>query len=127
MSLNDFFIHILAYSMPVLVILLPASMILMTCLTPRSVIDQYVRPPHFSKFESVAYRYFPSSFIRTLLFTMAISVPWCRKIRGFGPINKNVPFWFNIASRIFVYGVLGYSYTWILVMMGLAVHIKFSQ
>lgn len=125
MSLNDLFVHILAFSIPVLIVVLPVSIILMTCITPASVIDEYVRPPHFSEFESIAYRYFPSSFIRTLLFTMAISVPWFRRVRNFGQMNENVPLWFNIASRIFVYGVLGYTYLWVFIMICLAAYIKF--
>lgn len=35
--------------------------------TPKSVIEKYVRLPYFSEFQTVAYRYFPSSLTRTII------------------------------------------------------------
>ena len=67
--------------------------------------------PYFSEFESAAYRYFPSSWIRTLLFSLAISIPIFRQVRGFGDMQEHVPLRFNIASRLFVYVVLGYLFS----------------
>jgi hypothetical protein len=101
-------------------LLLPASWSLLTWLTPRSVIEDYVCPPYFSEFEAVAYRYFPTSLIRTMLFSMAISVPICRRIRNLGDLNKQVPLWFNLACRFYVYGILGYSFVCVFAMIGLA-------
>lgn len=108
MQLIEMIVWIIGFSILIIPVLLLVSITLLTWLTPQSVIDQYVRPPYFSEFESVAYRYFPSSWIRTLLFSMAISIPWFRRIRGFGDMHKQVPSGFNIACRFFVYGVLGY-------------------
>jgi len=64
----DFLLHFFALSLVIIPVMLPLSLTLLTWLTPQSVIDRYVCPPHFSEFESVAYRYFPTSCIRTLLF-----------------------------------------------------------
>ena len=108
MQLIEMIVWIIGFSMLIIPVLLPVSLTLLTWLTPQSVIDRYVCPPHFSEFESVAYRYFPSSWIRTLLFSLAISVPIFRRVRKFGPMHKEVPHGFNIACRLFVYGVLGY-------------------
>lgn len=108
MQLIEMIVWIIGFSMLIIPVLLPVSLTLLTWLTPQSVIDRYVCPPHFSEFESVAYRYFPSSWIRTLLFSLAISVPIFRRVRKFGPMHKEVPRGFNIACRLFVYGVLGY-------------------
>lgn len=104
----DFLLHFFAFSLVVIPVLLPTSLWLLTWLTPKTVIDRYVRPPHFSEFESAAYRYFPSSWIRTILFSMAISIPIFRRVRKFGPIHKEVPRNFNIACRLFVYVVVGH-------------------
>ena len=108
MPIVDVIVWIMGFSILIIPVLLILSMVLLTWLTPRSVIDQYVRPPHFSEFESVAYRYFPSSWIRTLLFSMAISTPIFRRVRKFGPMHREVPRGFNIACRLFVYGVVGH-------------------
>jgi hypothetical protein len=108
MQLIEMIVWIIGFSMLIIPVLLPVSLTLLTWLTPQSVIDRYVCPPHFSEFESVAYRYFPSSWIRTLLFSLAISVPIFRRVRKFGPMHKEVPRGFNIACRLFAYGVLGY-------------------
>lgn len=107
-------------------LLLPASWVLLTWLTPKSVIDRYVRPPYFSEFEAVAYRYFPSSLTRTMLFSMAISIPVCRRIRNFGDIQQHVPLWFNLACRFYVYGILGYSLLCVSMMIGLVVLAEFG-
>ena len=108
MQLIEMIVWIIGFSMLIIPVLLPLSLTLLTWLTPQSVIDRYVCPPHFSEFESVAYRYFPSSWIRTLLFSLAISVPIFRRVRKFGPMHKEVPRGFNIACRLFVYGVIGH-------------------
>ena len=102
---------IIGFSILIIPVVLPLSLTLLTWLTPKSVIDRYVCPPYFSEFESSAYRYFPTSWIRTLLFSLAISIPIFRRIRGFGDMQKQVPLWFNVASRLFVYVVLGYLFS----------------
>jgi hypothetical protein len=127
MSMKDAFFFVFALSGLLIGFGLPAITLLLTWLTPKSVIDQFVRPPHFSEFESIAYRYFPSSYIRTLLFTMAISIRVFRKVRQFGDIHKQVPAWFNIASRIFVYVVLGYCMLWVCTFVVLVVMAKLQQ
>lgn len=120
----EFFIQTFFMSILLMAVVLPSSWALLTWVTPKSVIEQYVRPPHFSEFESVAYRYYPTSLIRTLLFSMTISVPFFRRVRKFGDMQKNVPLWFNIACRFFVYGVLGYSFSLIAIMLTLVLMIK---
>ena len=79
--MKDIFFFAVAISGLLIGVGLPASIMLMTWITPQSMIDRYVRPPHFSDFEAIAYRYFPSSWIRTLLFTFAISIPLFRRTR----------------------------------------------
>jgi hypothetical protein len=108
MSIIEAIVWFLGYSILIIPVSLPTSLGLLTWLTPQAVIDRYVRPPHFSEFESVAYRYFQSSWIRTILFSMAISIPIFRRVRKFGPIHKEVPRNFNIACRLFVYVVVGH-------------------
>lgn len=124
--MKDTFYFVFALSGLLIGIGLPALTLLLTWLTPQSVIEQYVKPPHFSEFESIAYRHFPSSYIRTLLFAVAISIPVFRKVRLFGDIHKNVPRWFNIVSRMFVYVVLGYCLIWVCVFMVLILMAKFQ-
>lgn len=114
MSLSEIYFTWFWWCIVVLPVLMYGGIIALTTFTPRSVIDRYVRPPHFTEFESVAYRHFPSSWIRTLLFSVAISFPFFRRFRHFGPIYKNVPMWFNLACRFYVYVVLGALYSWIL-------------
>lgn len=125
--MKDTFFFIFAISGFLIGFGLPGITLLLTWITPKSVIEQYVRPPHFSEFESIAYRHFPSSYIRTLLFTVAISIPAFRKVRQFGDIHKNVPAWFNIVSRLFVYLVWGYCLIWICVFVVLLVMAKLQQ
>lgn len=108
MSMIESIVWFLGFSIVIIPVLLPISLTLLTWLTPRSVIERYVRPPYFSEFESVAYRYFPSSWIRTLLFSMAISIPVFRRVRKFGSMHREVPRGFNVACRLFVYIVLGH-------------------
>ena len=71
--MKDTFFFIFAISGLLIGIGLPVATLFLTWITPKSVIEQYVKPPYFSEFESVAYRHFPSSYIRTMLFSMAIS------------------------------------------------------
>lgn len=111
MPMIEITMWVIGFSVLIIPVLLPLSLTLLTWLTPEAVLNQYVRPPYFSEFESVAYRYFPSSWIRTFLFSLAISIPFFRRIRGFGDMHKQVPLWFNIASRLFVYVVLGYLFS----------------
>jgi hypothetical protein len=126
-SMKDSFFFVFALSGLLIGFGLPALTLLLTWLTPKSVIEEYVKPPHFSEFESVTYRHFPSSYIRTILFAMAISLPVCRRIRKFGDIHKKVPAWFNMASRFYVYVVWGYCLTWIGVFLVLLLMAKLQQ
>ncbi|WP_275272233.1 hypothetical protein [Limnobacter sp. P1] len=103
------FVHFLIYSILLMVVVFPTSLLLLTWITPVSVIDRYLQPPHFSEFESLAYRYFPSSLIRTNLFSLAIAIPFARQIRKFGDIHTQVPLWFNLACRFYMYFVFGYA------------------
>ena len=103
------FAHFLIVNILLMALIFPASWVLLTWITPKSVIDRYVRPPYFSEFEAVAYRYFPTSLIRTNLFSLAIAIPLARRIRKFGDIHKQVPLWFNVVCRIYIYCVFGYS------------------
>lgn len=124
--MRDIFFHIFFLSILFMALLLPVSWVLLTWLTPKSVIKEYVCPPYFSEFEAVAYRYFPSSLTRTMLFSMAISIPVCRRIRKFGDIQQHVPLWFNLACRFYVYGILGYSLLCVSMMIGLVVLAEFG-
>ena len=108
MSITEAIVWFLGFSILIIPVSVPTSLALLTWLTPQSVIDRYLRLPYFSEFESVAYRYFPSSWIRTILFSMAISIPVFRRVRKFGPMHKEVPRGFNIACRLFVYVVVGH-------------------
>lgn len=118
------FVHFLIYSILLLVVIFPASLLCLTWITPISVIDRYVRPPHFSEFESAAYRYFPTSLIRTNLFSLAIAIPFARGIRHFGDIHKQVPLWFNLACRFYMYFVFGYAVSCMLILGLIALGIK---
>ena len=118
------FVHFLIYSILLLVVVFPASLLLLTWITPISVIDRYVRPSYFSEFESTAYRYFPTSLIRTNLFSLAIAIPFARRIRKFGDIHMQVPLWFNLASRFYVYFVFGYAFSCLLILGLIALGIK---
>ncbi|MDP3188991.1 hypothetical protein [Limnobacter sp.] len=117
-------VHFLMISVLLMVLVFPTSWVLLTWVTPKSVIDRYVRPPHFSEFEAVAYRYFPTSLIRTNLFSLAIAIPLARRIRKFGDIHKQVPLWFNVACRIYMYCVFGYSVFCLTAMGVIALGIK---
>lgn len=120
MQMIEITMWIIGFSIVIIPFLLPLSLTLLTWLTPQSVIDQYVRPPYFSEFESAAYRYFPSSWIRTLLFSLAISIPVFRRVRGFGDMHNQVPLRFNISCRLFVYVVLGSLFS-VCIAMGILV------
>lgn len=120
MQLSETFHLIFVASMYVIPLVGYLILILLTTFTPRTVMERYVRPPHFTEFEALAYRHFPSSWIRTLLFSVAISIPFFRRFRNFGPIHQNVPLWFNLACRFFVYVVLG-SATLVVTMLALMV------
>ena len=119
MSLIDLLLKFMFYSVISLPWVFPLSMLLLTWLTPKAVIERFVRPPYFSEFEALAYRYFPSSWIRTLLFSFVISIPFLRKIRGLGDMHLHVPLWFNYACRLFVYGVIGAMMLFILLLFAL--------
>lgn len=84
-----------------------ASWWILTWITPESVLERYLRPPHFCEFESFVYRHHhPTTLIRTNLFSFAIAIPFFRRFRKLGDIQKNVPLWFNIACRIYVYAMV---------------------
>ncbi|MDP3270357.1 hypothetical protein [Limnobacter sp.] len=120
------FVHFLIHSILLLVVVFPVSLLLLTWSTPASVIDRYVQPPHFSEFESLAYRYFPTSLIRTNLFSLAIAIPFARRIRKFGDIHKDVPLWYNLACRFYVYFVFGYAVFCMAAMGLIAICLKFG-
>lgn len=124
MSVMEHLAHFLIINILLMALIFPASWLLLTWITPKSVIDRYVCPPYFSEFESVAYHYFPSSLIRSNLFSLAIAVPIARRIRKFGDIHKHVPMWFNVVCRIYIYCVLGYSVFCMTTMGLIAIGIK---
>lgn len=113
MQLSEAFLLIFIQSIVYVPLTVICGLLLLTTFTPIPVILRYVRPPHFSKLESAVYLHFPSSLIRTILFSAAISIPYFRRFRHLGPIDQNVPLWFNLACRFYVYVVLGSATLWL--------------
>lgn len=111
MQIIEITMWVIGFSILIIPVALPLSLVLLTWLTPQDVLNRYLSPPYFSEFECLAYRYFPSSWVRTLLFSLAISIPVFRRVRGFGSMHLHVPIWFNVASRLFVYIVLGHLFS----------------
>lgn len=122
----DSLVQFLMSSILIMAVVFPASWLFLTILTPKAVISKYIAPPYFTEFESIAYNYFPSTLTRTNLICLAVAFPIARKIRSFGDINKNVPLWFNLACRVYVYVVLSYSLFCVISVVALAVLIKFN-
>lgn len=120
----EIFAQFLMKSILVMVVLLPVCSLFLTLAIPKDLLDRYLCPPHFSLFESRAYSCFPSNFTLTNILCFAIAFPFYRRFRSLDDINKNVPSWFNIASRFYVYVILGYSFFCISMMAILASLIK---
>jgi len=54
---------------------------------------------------------FPQAGFEHFFSRSRFQFPFLEKVRGLGDMQVHVPLWFNIASRLFVYVVLGYLFS----------------
>lgn len=120
----EIFAQFIMKSILVMIFVLPFWLVFLTYTMPKKVIDRYLCPPHFSIYESKVYTCFPSNLSFANILCFAIAIPFARRFRFLENINKEVPVWFNIASRFYVYIILGYTLFCILAMVTLSILIE---
>lgn len=89
----------------------------MRYITPRVIVDRYFCEPHFNRGEIVAFRHFPGSLMRTLIFMASCFN--CRYRKGRQLVNylSVAPFWYQKVSKYLSVLMLGHFAFWFGLMM----------
>jgi len=84
----------------------PPLMLIITLATPKALLNQYFKEPHFNGGELIAFSSFPTFFMRTALFCRFYLTPKAvegRKLHGF---VENSPKWYRISVVTIYLGLI---------------------
>ena len=101
---------------------MPLAWILMRFLTPRVLVEQYFKQPHFTPAELTLFAHFPGTLMRTGIFMNLCVWPSKGKRRQMTELANNVPAWYVVASKCFVYPTLLQGSLIILFNIGYAIY-----
>ena len=88
------------------VIWIPLTWLLLSIFTPKKLLDQYFKEPHFTLAETVLMAQFPGFLIRTGIFSWLAIKPSLDKKRGIKDVKSYCPTWYFILLKVFMIGVL---------------------
>ena len=71
--------------------------LIVTLTTPKALLNKYLKEPHFSKGELVAFSSFPTLFMRTALFCRLYLTPKAVKGRKLYGFVEDSPKWYRVA------------------------------
>ncbi len=104
------------------IIWMPPAWLLMRFITPKALIEQYFKKPHFTSAELALFSHFPGSLMRTMIFAGLCTHPHRGKKRQIIGIRDNVPNWYVIASKCFVFLSLGQGLLAIFLLISLMIY-----
>ncbi|WP_425642362.1 hypothetical protein ACPUEK_03640 [Marinomonas gallaica] len=94
----------------------PTLWLLLTFLTPKKVLEKYLKQPHFKDSEIEIMTSFPTSLLRTSILSWITVFPSLGKKRKLEGIRKNIPTWYKaliflwiaivIPSMVIIFGGL---------------------
>lgn len=93
--LFDLSVVLFATSMACFVVIL-----MLHAFVPKTLLQTYFKPPHFSSGEVVALSGFPLGYIRTVMFMRVVAFPNSGKRRTMTKAYELAPPWFRLLSKI---------------------------
>lgn len=84
------------------IIIIPIIWVLLTLLTPKSLLDTYFKEPHFNMLELAFMNRLPSSLFRTAIFGWVTLLPFLDKKRKIKDCYKVMPTWYLISLKVFI-------------------------
>ena len=92
---------------------LPTSWVLLTVLTPKSLLEKYFKEPHFTFKETIFLAQFPGSLMRTAMFGWMLVWPSrAHKIRKIYDVHLYMPNWYRRALKALIYADI-FTLIWI--------------
>lgn len=104
----------LAYGFVYLLIVFPIASIVMSELTPESLIKQFLRPPHYKQADTVAYQTYPMKLHLGIHFSAMIAWPKLAKRRGIENAKEYAPKFWVVCSYIYQYCIFSVAVLFIL-------------
>lgn len=93
---------------------IPTMWLFLTLITPKTILENYFRYPHFTDSELEIMGSFPSSLLRTSIFSWVTVFPSLGRKRKISDIRINTPLWYKaliilwisvvIPSAIIIFG-----------------------
>lgn len=83
---------------------IPPLWLILSIFTPKKLLDQYFKQPHFSQTETVLMASFPGFLMRTVIFGWLVLIPSLDRKRELRGCIKVMPRWYRVALRIFIIG-----------------------
>jgi len=111
----------------ILILWMPAAWLLMRFLTPKKLIGKYFKKPHFTSAELALFSHFPGTLIRTGIFMNLCVFPRFGGKRQMLDIRENVPQWYIVSARCFVFLFTINALSLILLFIGLIIFIEFFK
>ena len=85
---------------------MPATWLLLSIFTPKSLLERYFKEPHFTLTETYMMREFPGFLIRTGIFGWLLVLPSVDRKRNIKNVRDFIPLWYAIGLRILIYGAV---------------------
>ncbi len=104
------------------IIWMPPTWLLMRFITPKTLVDRYFKKPHFTSAELALFSHFPGSLMRAGILMNLCVWPHKGKKRQILEIRNDVPHWYVIASKCFVFFALGQGLLAIFLLIGLIIY-----
>lgn len=88
------------------VLWMPITWLLLSIFTPKPLLEKYFKEPHFTLTETVLMAQFPGFLIRTGIFAWLTLIPSLDRKRNIKDIKDYIPYWYSLALKIFMIGVV---------------------
>ena len=85
---------------------MPATWLLLSIFTPKTLLNRYFKEPHFTLTETVMMKMYPGFLIRTGIFGWLLVLPSVDRKRNIKNIRQYMPLWYAIGLRILIFGAV---------------------
>lgn len=96
--------------------------LVMHFLMPKTVIEEYFKPPYFRPAECAMFSGFPFAIMRTIMFMRVMGFPKSGERRSLTEVYKLVPHWYQIISKIIVFMVIFLLVSILSISIGFYIH-----
>ncbi len=76
--------------------------LLLSIFTPKALLKNYFKEPHFTPTETILLAQFPGFLFRTVIFAWAVVAPKLGEKRRIGNVKEHMPRWYRVALKILV-------------------------